>query len=93
VRSVSFPFELAAEFLPNQTKQADEVLNRLVQDLPPSSPEFDAIIHRCDSMKRVVAMARRLAARNVPVLIQGESGTGKELFARAIHQAGTRQGR
>lgn len=91
VRTVSFPFELAAEFLPSQTKEADEALSRLVQDLPPPTPEFDAIIHRCDAMKRVVALARRLAARDVSVLIQGESGTGKELFARAIHQAGARQ--
>jgi transcriptional regulator with PAS, ATPase and Fis domain len=35
-------------------------------------------------------MAHRLALREVPVLIQGESGTGKELFARAIHQASSR---
>ncbi len=44
-------------------------------------------------MKRTVAMAHRLALRDVPVLIQGESGTGKELFARAIHQASSRNGK
>jgi transcriptional regulator with PAS, ATPase and Fis domain len=44
-------------------------------------------------MKRTVAMAHKLALRDVPVLIQGESGTGKELFARAIHQASSRNGK
>lgn len=38
-------------------------------------------------------MAHKLALRDVPVLIQGESGTGKELFARAIHQASSRNGK
>lgn len=34
-------------------------------------------------MRRVVAMAQRLAQREgLPVLIQGESGTGKERFWR-----------
>jgi len=42
-------------------------------------------------MKRVVAMAQRLAQRDLPVLIQGESGTGKELFARAIHASSKRK--
>jgi DNA-binding NtrC family response regulator len=40
----------------------------------------------------VVARARRVAFRRVPVLIEGESGTGKELIARAIHQASARAG-
>ncbi len=35
-------------------------------------------------------MARRIAPRSIPVLIEGESGTGKELFARAIHDASPR---
>lgn len=66
--------------------QPDEVrAQRLVQGLPPAFPEFSSIVHRCDAMKRVIAMAYKLSRRDVSVLIQGESGTGKELFARAIH--------
>lgn len=92
VKEVEVPFELSAEFAPPGDKQADEALTRLMQGLPPESPAFSAIVHRCAAMKRTVAMAHRLALREVPVLIQGESGTGKELFARAIHQAGARSG-
>ena len=91
VRPVVVPFDLAAEFLPAANKQADEALAQLVQGLPPAAPEFSSIIHRCAPMKRVVAMAQRLAQRDLPVLIQGESGTGKELFARAIHASSKRK--
>jgi len=87
VRTVSFPFEIAAEYLPHIN--ADQIL-RLSQGLPQAAPEFGAIIHRCEAMKTEIARARRLAAHDVPVLIQGESGTGKELFARAIHASSPR---
>jgi transcriptional regulator with PAS, ATPase and Fis domain len=93
VKEVRIPFELSAEFAPVANKQADEALTRLMMGMPPESPAFTAIVHRCSAMKRTVAMAHRLAVRDVPVLIQGESGTGKELFARAIHQASTRNGK
>lgn len=92
VKEVIIPFDLAAEFIPAVSKQADEALMRLMQGVPPDSPAFSAIIHRCATMKRTVAMAHKLALRDVPVLIQGESGTGKELFARAIHQSSSRNG-
>lgn len=36
------------------------------------------------------SQAQILAQKQVPVLIYGETGTGKELFARAIHNAGSR---
>lgn len=42
-------------------------------------------------MKKVLSLARKVAIRKVPVLIEGESGTGKELLARAIHNASPRQ--
>ena len=92
VQEVTVPFELSAEFAPHD-KNVDEALARLMQGLPPEAPAFSAIIHRCTAMKRAVAMAHRLALRDLPVLIQGESGTGKELFARAIHNASARSGK
>lgn len=93
VKEVRVPFELSAEFFPAADKQSDDALTRLMQGMPPEAPAFSSIVHQCASMKRVVAMAHRLALRDVPLLIQGESGTGKELFARAIHQASPRVGR
>ncbi len=93
VREVEVPFELSVEFYPGLDKAADDALTRLMQGLPPESPAFTSIIHKCAAMKRTVAMAHRLALREVPVLVQGESGTGKELFARAIHQASPRNGK
>lgn len=77
--------------MPDILKPADDEILKLTQGLPPESPEFGAIIHRCKEMKRVIAQARRLAVHDVPVLIQGESGTGKELFARAIHTTSPRK--
>ncbi len=93
VREVEVPFELSVEFSPGSDKAADDALTRLMQGLPPESPAFSSIVHKCAAMKRTVAMAHRLALREVPVLIQGESGTGKELFARAIHQSSNRNGK
>ena len=93
VREVEVPFELAVEFSPGLGKAADDSLTRLMQGLPPESPAFTAIVHKCETMKRTVARAHRFALSEASVLIQGESGTGKELFARAIHQASPRNGK
>lgn len=91
VRTASVPFDISAEFLPDLLRGPDERLRSLTAGLPPDAPEFADIIHRSDVMARVIAKARRVAPRSVPVLIEGESGTGKELFARAIHRASPRR--
>lgn len=36
---------------------------------------------------------RRILDKPIALLIQGESGTGKEVFARAVHDSGSRRGR
>jgi DNA-binding NtrC family response regulator len=90
VVAVSVPFDISAEFLPAMFGAPDERLDALSMGLPPEAGEFKDIIYRSPQMKRVVLMARRVAVRSVPILIEGESGTGKELLARAIHHGSPR---
>ena len=64
---------------------------------PPSEvqePEvgFAQIIGESLPMREVRERARKLAASNLPILIEGETGVGKELFARAIKAAGPTAG-
>jgi transcriptional regulator of acetoin/glycerol metabolism len=42
------------------------------------------------SMARNIRAAKRVASRDVSILLIGETGTGKELFARALHAASER---
>lgn len=42
-------------------------------------------------MKKLLEMARQVAATDSNVIISGESGTGKELLARFLHSASRRQ--
>src|SRR5690606_315348 len=45
---------------------------------------FKDIVTGSEAMERVLRLARKAAASNIPILIEGESGSGKELVARAI---------
>lgn len=49
------------------------------------------IIGRSPAMREILSRISRIAASDVPVLIEGESGTGKELVARAIHDQSARR--
>jgi len=53
---------------------------------------FGELISVAASTRGAIAMARRAARSEIPILIEGESGTGKEVFARAIHGSGERAG-
>lgn len=91
VRTASVPFDISADFIPDLLRGPDEKLGHLSEGLSPKAPEFTQIVHRSRVMERVIAKARRVAPRSVPVLIEGESGTGKEMLARAIHAASPRK--
>jgi transcriptional regulator with PAS, ATPase and Fis domain len=93
VKTASIPFDISAEFIPDLLRKPDERLEQLAVGLPQEAPEFASLIQRSKEMKRVIAKARHIAPRSIPVLIEGESGTGKELLARAIHEASPRKGK
>ena len=90
VQVADVPFDIAAEFIPKLLQQSDARLASMVQGAPDETAEFSSIVHRSPVMARVIAQAKRIAIRSIPVLIEGESGTGKELMARAIHKASPR---
>jgi len=52
---------------------------------------FEEIIGKSNSIKRVLEMIENVSSTPATVLITGESGTGKELIARAIHKNSLRK--
>lgn len=54
---------------------------------------FNDIISASPPMQQVIAMGKKAASSNIPVLIEGESGVGKELIARAIQGSSKRAGK
>lgn len=53
---------------------------------PPRAVSFGRVLGMSAPMQRVYAMARKLAASDIPCTIEGETGTGKEQLAEAIHE-------
>jgi transcriptional regulator with GAF, ATPase, and Fis domain len=54
---------------------------------------FETINGSSAAVRKMIAMARKVAVTHSAVLIRGESGTGKELLAAAIHEASPRASR
>ena len=89
-QSVNFFFDLANEFLPEFLQRSGERISRLAAFQ--TAPGFEAVVHQGGVMAEQIALARKIAAFPVPVLILGETGTGKEVFAEAIHRSSVRSG-
>lgn len=53
--------------------------------------KWDDIITGSDEMKHVIALAKKAANSNSPVMVFGETGTGKELLVQSIHHSSTRR--
>jgi two-component system response regulator HupR/HoxA len=69
-------------------RQASEIVADRAQAYAPAY----GVVACSESLRRVLALAIRLAPSAAPVLITGETGTGKERVARAVHQASRRVG-
>lgn len=58
-----------------------------------SSGGFDDIVVASPAMNRILSLAKRAAASDIPVVLEGESGVGKEMIARAIQLESARRSR
>jgi DNA-binding NtrC family response regulator len=72
-----------------RSRQMEKELS-LLRSRQQSIGAFGDFIVSTEPMQQVFALARKVAACDVTVLITGETGTGKELLSRAIHQLSPR---
>jgi DNA-binding NtrC family response regulator len=56
----------------------------------PQATSFGRLLGASREMRRLYPLCARLAATDLPVLVEGETGTGKEVLAEAIHEASRR---
>jgi len=63
-----------------------------LSESPPSRGEdaFGSLVGASPAMRRLYPLCKKLAASDVPVIIEGETGTGKEVLAEAIHEQSAR---
>lgn len=78
------------KIIPTISRAVDEVEKKKGKVAPPVSYSFESIIGSSNGLKQAVALARKVADTDVPVLLTGETGTGKEVFSHAIHYASPR---
>ena len=71
--------------------QAKKNVGEKVKTEETQSFSFDAIKGKSEGMQQAVALARKVSATDVTVLLTGETGTGKEVFAQAIHRNSLRK--
>ena len=73
-----------------QTQLIEE--NRSLREELDGEFRVDNIVGASTGLKDVLEKVRKVAARDISVLITGESGTGKELIAQAVHHHSPRRG-
>lgn len=86
------------KILPLIAKAMEKATTAYRQEKAAASPvgrqySFDTIVGKSPAIQEAIALARKVAQTDVPVLLTGETGTGKEVFAQSIHQHSSRSGK
>jgi DNA-binding NtrC family response regulator len=71
-----------------RVRRADPAPTR--SDAASPRSRFGFTIGESPEMQRLYPLCERLAASDVPVVIEGETGTGKEMLAESLHNMSTR---
>lgn len=67
-----------------------QVLADMIQLYLPPNDDGEQLVAEDPATRKLVSLARRVAATDATVMISGESGVGKEVFARMIHHHSAR---
>jgi two-component system response regulator HydG len=55
-----------------------------------TATRFGRIVGASLEMRRLYPLCERIAASQIPVIVEGETGTGKEVLAESLHEGGPR---
>jgi len=55
-----------------------------------SAMRFGRVVGASLEMRRLYPLCQRIAASQIPVIVEGETGTGKEVLAESLHESGPR---
>jgi sigma-54 dependent transcriptional regulator, acetoin dehydrogenase operon transcriptional activator AcoR len=93
--NLALPFRLLAthELVFGVLKSPERAADRVDAGVP-RAHEADALARAVVGDTKMLAnatLARKLADRQVPLMLRGETGTGKEVFARAVHEVSARR--
>ncbi len=70
--------------------RVDREIGRAPATRAPFATSFGRVLGASPEMRRIYPFCERLAASDVPLIVEGETGTGKEVLAEALHDAGPR---
>jgi len=73
-----------------QTQLCVERRAGLALPAPSDRIRFGGVLGESPAMRRLYPLIERLAASDIPMVIEGETGTGKEALAEAIHELSSR---
>jgi two-component system, NtrC family, response regulator HupR/HoxA len=79
--------------LREELEVAYNAVRRQVAEIRARPTAFDTVIGATTGLREAIGLARKVFDAATTVLLRGETGTGKELFARLIHESGSRRGR
>lgn len=86
----TIPFDLLVDYIPTVLYASDQLIQNVnIKDAAVEG--FGAVIGKSPQIREAIVRARRIAVRDVGVLLLGESGVGKDVFANGLHSVSRRK--